>query len=48
MESRALRRAHDRVGGLLDGRRRLVMVEKSAPFGERDWKKGIVGGFGVL
>ena len=43
-----LHRARDRVGGSLDGRRRLVMVDKSAPFCGNDCQKGIVGGFGVV
>ena len=43
-----LRRAHDRVGDPFDGRRRLVMVEKSEPFGGSDWQKGMTVGLGVV
>ena len=43
-----LHRAHDRVGGSLDGRRRWVMVEQSEPFCGSACQKGIVGGLGVV
>ena len=39
--------AHDRVGGSLDGGRRLVMVAKPEPFCGSDCQEGIAVGAGV-